>query len=63
MRVTVNYDLCCGHALCSSIAPEIFEVRDDEKAYVIVAPHESQREVILQAIRLCPQMAIDLHET
>lgn len=63
MRVTINSDLCCGHGLCLDAAPGVFELRDDDKAYVINEHHEeSEREAILKAIRHCPQMAIDLHE-
>jgi ferredoxin len=61
MRVTVNFDLCCGHALCVDVAPEIFEMHDDNKAYVIVAePAEELRAKVEEAVKICPQMAIDL---
>jgi ferredoxin len=62
MRVTVNFDLCCGHALCVEVAPELFEMHDDEnKAYVLVAePPEELRAKAEEAVKICPQMAIDL---
>ena len=30
MKVVVNYDLCESNAVCMGIAPEVFEVRDDD---------------------------------
>ena len=35
MRVVVDYDLCESNAVCMGIAPEIFEVRDDDFLYVL----------------------------
>jgi ferredoxin len=63
MRVEVNFDLCCGHAVCVEAAPEVFEMRDDDKAYVILEhPGEELRAKVEEAVRVCPQMAIDLFE-
>ena len=63
MRVSVNMDLCCGHAICVDAAPEVFEMRDDNKAHVL-AEHfgEESRAYIEEAVRICPQMAIDAYE-
>ncbi len=33
-KVTVDASLCTGCGLCSSICPEVFEVRDDNIAYI-----------------------------
>ena len=35
MRVVVDYDLCESNAVCMGIAPEVFEVRDDDFLYVL----------------------------
>jgi ferredoxin len=35
MKISVDYDLCTSNAVCMSIAPEIFEVRDDGFMYVL----------------------------
>ena len=35
MRVVVDYDLCESNAVCMGIAPDIFEVRDDDFLYVL----------------------------
>jgi len=44
MRVVVDFDLCESNAVCMAIAPEIFEVRDDDFLYVLDEnPPESRR--------------------
>ena len=35
MRIVVDYDLCESNAICMGIAPEVFEVRDDDFLYVL----------------------------
>jgi ferredoxin len=46
---------CCGHGDCAAIAPDVFRV--DEVAVV----HGSGRdEVVLEAARACPAMAIEV---
>lgn len=44
-------------------APEIFEVREDDKLYVLNEhPPESSRERVLKAVRVCPKQAISIVE-
>ena len=59
MKVVVNHDLCEGHAKCQLNAPEVFEVRDDDRSYVLVDDvSEALRPKVERAIRLCPRQAI-----
>lgn len=45
------------------VAPDIFEVRDDDKLYVLEeTPPESARERVLKAVRVCPKQAISVVE-
>lgn len=63
MRVRVNHDLCEGNARCEQTAPDVFEVRDDDRAYVLVErPAEERRTDVETAVRLCPKAAIVLTE-
>lgn len=63
-NVTVNHDLCEGNAKCQSAAPEVFEVRDDDLAHVLVGDvPENARERVEAAIRLCPRLAIRWQES
>jgi ferredoxin len=62
-KIVVDYNRCESNARCMQVAPEIFEVRDDDKLYVLVEnPPESARERVLKAIRVCPKQAISIAE-
>ena len=61
MKVVVNYDLCESNAVCMAVAPEVFEVRDDDFLYVLdEEPDESLREKVEEAARRCPKQAITI---
>ena len=61
MRVVVDFDLCESNAVCMGIAPEVFEVRDDDFLYVLdETPPESMRPQLEEAVRRCPKQAISL---
>jgi ferredoxin len=63
MRVVVDFDLCESNALCMGIAPEVFEVRDDDFLYVLDEhPPEQLREKIVMAVRTCPKNAISIED-
>jgi len=63
MRVIVNMRLCESNALCMGIAPEVFELGDDDVLRVLdETPDESLRPKILEAIRNCPTQAISIEE-
>jgi ferredoxin len=61
MRVVVDFDKCKSNALCMGVAPEVFEVRDDNFLYVLQeGPPEELRSQVEGAVRICPQQAITL---
>jgi ferredoxin len=61
MRVVVDFDLCEGNAVCMSIAPEVFEVRDDNFLYILQEePPEELRPKVEEAVRRCPRQAISV---
>ncbi len=63
MRVVVDYDLCESNALCMGVAPEVFEVRDDDNLYLLNEnPPEELRDKVEQAVRLCPKAAISIQD-
>ena len=62
-KVVVDFDLCESNAVCMGIAPEVFEVRDDDFLYVLVEePEESMRPRVAEAAERCPKQAISLQE-
>jgi len=60
-RVVVDFDRCESNALCMGVAPEVFEVRDDDFLYVLQdEPGEELRSKVEEAVRRCPKQAISL---
>jgi ferredoxin len=63
VKIVVDFDKCKSNAVCMGIAPEIFEVRDDNFLYVLQEePPESARPLVEQAVRDCPTQAISISE-
>ena len=63
MRIAVDYDLCESNAICMAIAPDVFEVRDDDFLYILEEnPGEDRRAVVEQAVQRCPKQAISLED-
>ena len=63
-KVVVDFDLCESNAICMGIAPEIFEVRDDDFLYVLdEEPGEDKRGIVEDAAMRCPKQAITLADT
>jgi ferredoxin len=61
MRVIVDYTLCESNAICVRLAPEVFEVRDDDRLYLKTdRPAEALRAKVEEAVRRCPKQALSL---
>lgn len=59
MKITVDFDICQSHGLCTDAAPEVFEIRDDGFLYILdEAPPDGLRAKVLKAQRECPTGAI-----
>lgn len=59
MKITVDFDVCQSHGLCTDAAPEVFEIRDDGFLYILdEAPPDGLRAKVLKAQRECPTGAI-----
>ena len=62
-KVVVDYDLCESNAICMQIAPEVFEVRDDDFLYLLTeTPDEDQRAKVEESVQRCPKQAIAIVE-
>jgi ferredoxin len=61
MQVVVNRDLCEANAVCCGLAPDVFELDDDEQL-VIKTPEvpEDLRERVEKAVARCPKNALEL---
>ncbi|MBY0387998.1 MAG: ferredoxin [Mycobacterium pseudokansasii] len=59
MRVKVDRDRCEGNAVCLGIAPEIFDLDDEDYAVVKLDPIPPDQEALAeQAIAECPRAAL-----
>lgn len=63
MRVSIDEMLCEGHALCQGVAPDIFQVGDDDMARVLIPePSEDRHDDVRKAAMSCPKQAIVVSE-
>lgn len=59
VRVIVDRDRCEGNAVCLGIAPDIFDLDDEDYAVVKTDPIPSDQEDLAeQAIAECPRAAL-----
>lgn len=61
MRLSVDHELCMGHAMCVLAAPDLFALNDEEKSEPIgdVVP-PAQEHAARDAELLCPENAITI---
>lgn len=63
MKIRIDYDLCEGNAVCMKVAPEVFDVGDDDRATLIDKnPGEDLRAKVEAAVRRCPRQALALED-
>ncbi|RHW24479.1 ferredoxin [Nocardioides immobilis] len=63
MRIKVDFDLCESNAMCEALAPDVFELDDDDFLQLNtdeVTDENEQR--VRQAVAACPRAAISLVE-
>ena len=61
MKIVVDFDKCKSNAVCMGVAPDIFEVRDDNFLYILQdEPPEDRRADVEEAVRTCPTGAISV---
>jgi ferredoxin len=60
MKITVDTTLCEVHGDCVVVAPDIFDIGEDDDVVQILNPEpgEEQRAVLTQAAKMCPVAAI-----
>jgi len=60
MELRVDRDLCEANAVCCGLAPDVFELDDDEQL-VITQPFPPDRlERVQKAVERCPKNALEL---
>lgn len=59
LRIEVDRELCDGYGNCVFVAPEVFDLDDDNRVRLLVTVvDESRREEVELAIAECPTRAI-----
>jgi sterol 14-demethylase len=62
-RIVVDRDLCQGHGVCESEAPEVFSVSKDGVLTVLAErPGDDQRAAVEAAVKYCPTHALSIVE-
>jgi ferredoxin len=56
--VRVDPGLCEGHALCIDLAPEVFDLSDDDVATCVPRPTDALWDKVKAAVDACPRGAI-----
>ncbi len=63
MRIAVDLDLCQGHGVCESEAPDVFELgKGDTVTLLDLSPGEDRRAGVEAAVRFCPTTALTILE-
>ena len=61
MKVSVDFDLCESNALCESLAPDVFEIDDNNwLALKTEEVTDDNRARIERAVASCPRGAISI---
>ena len=61
MKVKADFDLCESNAICVGLAPDVFEVDDDD--YLQILDDEvtdENRARVEQAVASCPKAALSI---
>ena len=60
-KVVVDDMLCEGNAMCLDVAPDVFDLSDDDVAIVLKEElGEDQRAKVEQAVQCCPKQALSI---
>ncbi len=61
MKVKADFDLCESNAVCVGIAPDVFEVDDDDYLQILTEDvTDENRARIEQAVASCPKAALSI---
>lgn len=61
MRVVADLALCEGHGVCTNMAPDVFDVGEEDHVEVLLEePGEEALAKVEAAVRRCPKQALSL---
>ncbi len=64
MKIVVDFDRCDSNGVCCGLAPEVFEL--DDQNFLLIKQEEpgpELRELLEECVRSCPTSAISLAES
>lgn len=62
-KIKVDYDACESNAMCEALAPDIFQLDDEDLLQVLDdRVTEENRERVEQAVAACPKSAISIDD-
>lgn len=62
IKVQVDMNVCGSNGLCVGVAPDLFELDDDDILRWQAEADESRRGALEEAVTLCPTQAISLED-
>jgi ferredoxin len=63
MRVAVDGDLCEANGVCAGLAPEVFDLDDEDDLHILMPEvPPGQAGAVRSAVASCPKQALRLEE-
>jgi ferredoxin len=63
MKIKVDHLVCESNAVCTGLAPEVFELDDDDQLHLLLPePPPEMTDRVRHAVRSCPKAALSLEE-
>ncbi|MFW0788571.1 ferredoxin [Gordonia sp. CPCC 205333] len=63
MRIKADFDLCESNAICVGMAPDVFDLDDDDYLVILQEDVPAERvEELRQVVASCPKSALSLDE-
>ncbi|MBO0819889.1 MAG: ferredoxin [Nocardiopsaceae bacterium] len=62
MKIIPDWDRCESNGVCVSIAPEVFDLDDDDNLQIDESAAPAVIEKVRQAVAGCPRSALTLQE-
>jgi ferredoxin len=63
VKVIVDADVCEANGVCAGLAPDVFDLDDDDRLHILVSEVPPGRaEAVRRAVQSCPKTALRLAE-
>jgi len=63
VKIKIDFDLCESNALCEAMAPDVFELDDDDFLFLLTEETTPENiENVKRAVAACPRAAISLED-